>query len=314
MINVQADNATGLFTTACAKILAEGTAVAPRGLVTREVVGASLLLTNPRARLVDAPPARVLNPAFAVAETLWIISGSDHEWIHDFNSKLASFTGTGVPDGAYGPRLRRWGGAVDQIDRVRELLLKDPDSRRGTVQIFDPARDLPESRDVPCTLGHRFYIRGGRLHMHTTMRSQDAWLGLPYDVFAATVLMELMAGWVEAGLGTHHRQVDSLHLYQEREREADALTGAAPANPVMEPLAVPWTDFDALVRQVIAGEPVASPGWDDLAAVMAAYRSWKAGDRDGARQRATSAGGVMAQALLRWFDRLGQRTLAGSGR
>jgi thymidylate synthase len=79
-----------------------------------------------------------------------------------------------------------------------------------------PARDLTDQRDIPCTLGYRFYVRDTRLHMHTTMRSQDTWLGLPYDLFATTTVMELMAGWLDVDLGGYHHHVDSLHLYVER--------------------------------------------------------------------------------------------------
>jgi thymidylate synthase len=36
--------------------------------------------------------------------------------------------------------------------------------------------------------------------MHTTMRSQDLWMGFCYDIFAATVLHEVLAGWPGAQL------------------------------------------------------------------------------------------------------------------
>jgi hypothetical protein len=57
-------------------------------------------------------------------------------------------------------------------------------------------------KDMPCTLGYRFYLREGRLHVHTTMRSQDLWLGFCYALFAATVLQELLAGWLGVGVGS----------------------------------------------------------------------------------------------------------------
>ncbi len=51
--------------------------------------------------------------------------------------------------------------------------------------------------------GYRFFLRDGRLHMHTTMRSQDVWLGFCYDIFTATMLQELLAGWLGAELGSY---------------------------------------------------------------------------------------------------------------
>ncbi len=51
---------------------------------TREGLDVRLLLERPRARLLYAPPAHVLNAAFAVAETIWILSRLDASWIYDF--------------------------------------------------------------------------------------------------------------------------------------------------------------------------------------------------------------------------------------
>jgi thymidylate synthase len=74
MTVLSGDSAAELFTTAARFLLAHGTHTAPRGMVTREVLGVHLHLTEPRRRLVHLPPARLLNPAFAVAEAAWIIS------------------------------------------------------------------------------------------------------------------------------------------------------------------------------------------------------------------------------------------------
>ncbi|GAA3221081.1 thymidylate synthase [Actinocorallia longicatena] len=302
-------SANDLCVEACTRVLTQGRATAPRGLPTREVLGSSLRLADPRNRLVDLPPHRIINPAFAVAETLWILSGSDAPWIHEFNSALAKYVGNGAPHGAYGPRLRSWAG-IDQFDRVRTLLGDDPDTRRAVLTIFDPARDLADERDIPCTLGHRFYLRDGALYMVTSMRSQDVWRGLPYDMFAATVLLELMAGWIGARVGYWHHEVDSLHLYQpehDAARQVAALGGSA-VTP-MEPLTVPWDGFDKLLDQVIAGERVGVGAWDDLADVMASFRLWRHHDQDGAREKA-SGGGVMADAMTRWFAWQSARTVA----
>lgn len=293
-------SANDLFTEACERVLTAGRAAAPRGLPTREVLGSSLRLADPRNRLVDLPPHRMINPAFNVAEALWILSGSSEPWIHEFNSSLAAYVGDGSPHGAYGPRLRSWTG-IDQFDRVRSLLLDDPDTRRAVLTIFDPARDLADERDIPCTLGHRLYLRDGALHMVTSMRSQDVWRGLPYDLFTATLLLELMAGWVGAEVGHWHHEVDSLHLYtpeHEPARQAILLHGTVTVP--MEPLTASWDSFDDLLAQVIAGNRVGEAAWDDLADVMGAFRHWRDGDRDAAREHA-SGSGTMTAALNRWF-------------
>jgi thymidylate synthase len=277
-------------------------------MATVEVLGAHLCLTEPRRRFVDVPPVRVLNPAFAVAETLWILSGSDDPWIFEFNGRLARYADDGLLRGAYGPRMRAWRGEVDQLDRVRTLLSRDPDSRQAVIQLFDPGRDWNGYRDVPCTLGYRFFIRDRRLHMHTTMRSQDLWLGFPYDVFAATLLQELLAGWLGVDLGAYHHHVDSLHLYEKDVVAARALPVDAPHTRPMDPTGMPWSDMPELLRTVIDGEPATGleRPWDEFATVLASYRAWKRGDLPRACAIAQSVDGELSAALTRWYDHLTQ--------
>ncbi|MEV6976933.1 hypothetical protein [Kitasatospora sp. NPDC093806] len=54
--------------------------------------------------LVHLDLHRVLNPAFAAAETVWILSGSSADRIHDFDSRLAALTDHGTLQSSYGRR------------------------------------------------------------------------------------------------------------------------------------------------------------------------------------------------------------------
>lgn len=307
MLVLSEGSASQLFTAACGAVVSTGRQVAPRGMATLEVLGASLILTDPRRRLVDVPPVRVVNPAFAAAEAVWILSGSDDPWIYQFNRRLADYADDGRLMGAYGPRLRRWQGGIDQLAQVRQLLRDDPDTRRAVVQLFDPGNDFRGYRDVPCTLGYRFHLRDGLLYMHTTMRSQDLWRGFCYDIFTATLLQELLAGWIGAGLGTYCHQVDSLHLYEPDLPGAERLPQVTGPGPAAAPLPVPWAAFDDMLARVISGDAPAATGWAELSAVLASYRSWKAGDRGPAYALAEQTGGPLAAALCRWYDRLAGR-------
>ncbi|MEO6082996.1 MAG: thymidylate synthase [Umezawaea sp.] len=306
MITLTGGCANELFVAACQAVRHDGVTVSPRGMATTEVLGAHLCLTDPRRRLVDLPPARVINPAFAVAEALWILSGSDDPWIFQYNRALTRYTDDGRLQGAYGPRMRRWHGRVDQLDQVRQLLARDPDSRQGVIQLFDPDRDTRGHRDVPCTLGYRFFVRNGRLQMHTTMRSQDVWLGFPYDVFVATLLQELLAGWLGVEVGEYHHFVDSLHLYDAHTPSAASLPAHPEPSPLTPPIGVEWERLSGLLSEVIAGcaPPDAGEVWATFAAVMASYRAWAGGDREQARAGAAATPGYLGRALQRWYDLL----------
>lgn len=112
MISLTGGSVNELYVAACQVVRCDGVAVSPRGMATTEVLGAQLCLTDPRRRLVNLPPARVINPAFAVAETLWILAGSDDPWIFQYNRALTRYTDDGRLQGAYGrecvPGVAMW--------------------------------------------------------------------------------------------------------------------------------------------------------------------------------------------------------------
>jgi thymidylate synthase len=164
------------------------------------------------------------------------------------------------------------------------------------------------ARDVPCTVGHRFFLRDGQLHMHATIRSQDAWLGLPYDLFANTVLQEVMAGWLDAELGDYVHWMDSLHLYERDRSQAEALsaTDGDPIAPeIPGTLAVDVADFDNVLRATRDAHPdqLAPSGWREFACVLASYRAHRNGHHAEARELAAQTGPAFAPALERWFSR-----------
>lgn len=309
MTHLTADSVAELFAGAVA-LAKSGEKVSPRGMATREVLDVHMRLTQPRARLLYAPPARILNPAFAVAETVWILSGSDAPWIFDYNARLRQYADDGVLRGAYGPRIRKWAGNVDQLSRVVEILKEDPDSRRAMIQLYDPAQDAAGHKDVPCTLCFRFHLRAGRLHMSTTMRGQDVWIGMPYDLFFYTVLHELVAGWLGAELGVFHHHVGSLHIYENHLDQADELTSVT-ASAVMPDLTTPWRGFDDLLDQVEGRDATGQPGWDAMSETLRSYRLWKDGSREQAWRLADKIDGPLSQALTAWYGELNSRTSAG---
>jgi thymidylate synthase len=304
---IEADDLNTLFRATLERVLDEGAPVAPRGIPTREISGFQLRLHDCRCRVLNVP-GRVINPAFAVAEAVWILLGSDDPWIYDYNGQLRKYAEGGVLRGAYGPRLRRWRSSVDQLEKARRLLIDEPSTRRAVLQIFDPDRDWSGARDVPCTIGHRFLLRDGALQLHTTMRSQDVWLGLPYDLFANSVLLELMAGWAGVRPGLYVHTVDSLHLYDHDELRARCVldaTGESVPSEADEPLAVDFGSLAEMLTAVMSGEGVLlTAGWATWASVLGSYRLWKQGLRPQARSVLPTAGTALGRALAGWYAHL----------
>lgn len=186
-----------------------GELVSPRGMNTRERRGVHLVLEDPHDNVIDIP-ARNLNHGFGIAEWLWIMTGCAlSDAILPFNRKLDIAMGAPTDhtmQGAYGPK---W---IEQLPYVIDTLLDDRSSRQAVVNIW---RDRPrQSHDTPCTLSWQFFVRDEKLEMHTHMRANDVWRGLPYDIFNFTQIQRWLAATLYLPCGEYHHHVGSMHIYE----------------------------------------------------------------------------------------------------
>lgn len=195
------------------------TNLSPRGIATQELPIGQLLHIDMR-RPVLINPIRKLSRKFMLGEAIWIMSGDDTTaGIVPFNPGIFKYSDDGQTFfGAYGPKI------AGQRKYVVTKLLEDPASRQATINIW--RENPPATRDVPCTLSMSFYLRGQNfnlLDVMVTMRSSDAWLGLPYDVFnfsmiAGGICSELYvrsAGRIDSFPGTLALALGSSHLYHQ---------------------------------------------------------------------------------------------------
>jgi thymidylate synthase len=186
---------------------------------TREILHAVFSIADPRQRWTHArqPP---INPAFAIAEALWLIWGrKDAALPVFFNSAYTKFNGPGPTyDGAYGHRLRDAFG-IDQLARAADALSASGNSRQIVLQIWDGTEDLPTETggarrtDIPCNLISMLKVRGNRLHWTQIVRSNDLILGVPYNFVQFSMLQEILSGWIGVDVGAYTHFSDSLHLY-----------------------------------------------------------------------------------------------------
>lgn len=162
------------------QLIGRGSKSSPRGLETLEILHNTLVIDMMYPVLLE--PARKLNYKFMAAEAYWILSGDNKlASIEPYNKNIAQFSDDGLTfAGAYGPRY------INQRQYVIDTLSRDPDSRQAVITIWQP--NPAPSKDIPCTVALNFMIRERRLHLHVFMRSSDAWLGVPYDVFNFTMM------------------------------------------------------------------------------------------------------------------------------
>lgn len=266
-------------------ILARGTATKPSKGDAREISGILLKLSAPRARLSRSESRGLIFSC--LGELLWILAGSNRlNFIQHYIPSYDEFSDDQKTIfGAYGPRL--FGAPPnDQVVRVIQLLTKKRDSRQAVLQLFDRTDTLVPHKDIPCTCTLQFLVRGGRLHLLTSMRSNDAWLGLPHDVFTFTMLQELVARSLSMELGEYKHVVGSLHLYDVDHAKAmrfldEGYHFSRPMPPM--PKGNPWEAVKSLVafertvrcsRGALPNPPgTMDPYWADLATLLMIHKA-----------------------------------------
>jgi len=222
---------------------------------TKELLHVLLVVEDPRQRWVLSR-SPVINPAFAIAEVIWILAGSNEASVLNYwFPRLPEFAGEGpIYDGAYGHRLRHHFG-VDQIKRACDVLMANPESRQVVLQLWDVLTDLPSedgrprSPDVPCNLMSMMKVRNGRLEWTQIMRSNDLFRGLPYNIIQFTVLQEVLAGWLHVDVGAYNHWSDSLHVYIS-DVSSFSCTSDTISTSHADSLAVDATRGDELIREL----------------------------------------------------------------
>jgi thymidylate synthase len=185
---------------------------------TLELLGVSLRILKPRARISSSENRG--KPFSAIGELLWYLSGSNKlDFIARYVPAYQDDAVGGIIEGAYGPRLLSMRGSINQLDSIHQLLSKKQGSRRAVIQLFNAEDIATNHKEIPCTTTLQFHVREALLHLSVTMRSNDAYFGLPHDVFCFTMLQEMMARRLGVELGEYYQYTGSMHVY-------DAYVGA----------------------------------------------------------------------------------------
>lgn len=217
----QEETGRRLVQVAALTALDDGLAVSPRGLLTHELRPALLRLEDPTDALCTKINRRGLSAEVAALEALQLIAGaSTPELLFAAAPSFRKFFNHDEDqfDGAYGPRVG------PQMSAVVQRLEADPDTRQAIAVIYDGSDGArPTSRDYPCTLSLHFLVRDEKLCLATTMRSNDAWLGFPYDLFQFTQLQCSVAQVLNREVGDYTHLANSFHVYEPNFDNVDQL-------------------------------------------------------------------------------------------
>ena len=250
-MHIQADTLDDLMRGVFSTIREKGEKVVPSKGANTELFGVVLELNKPLARVSRTERKGKLYSA--LGELFWYLAGSnDFAFIKYYIPKKGYESDDGKTVwGAYGPRLFSMRDGINQIDQVRALL-SNPDrqsSRKAVIQLFNAEDISSPHSDVPCTCTLQFFIRKTGLDMFVSMRSNDAFKGLPHDIFAFTMIQELLARDLGQPLGRYKHAAGSLHLYEEDEKDTDEFLEEAWQDVVEMPAmpdGAPWKAIEIL--------------------------------------------------------------------
>lgn len=124
-----------------------------------------------------------------------------YQWRY-FNAKYDEMTGKPITEG------------VDQLKNVIETIIKDPFSRRIIMTDFNPAQAL-EGVLYPChSIVLQFYVSEGHLDMSCYNRSQDTFLGTPFNIASSALLLSLISKVTNLSPRYLHMNLGDVHIYE----------------------------------------------------------------------------------------------------
>lgn len=219
----------------------QGDWAAPRGEGTREVLGVTIVLRDTRC-VLPVGTGRGVKPSLAETEALELIAGT-----HDPDNQRFD-PGSGFVND---PNLECYGPlTLDAIERSVRFLQEDRSSRRAVANLGHTGGDSP----YPCLASLGWVIRRDQLVAFADFRSNDAWLGLPYDIHAVASLQRSMANVLGVIPGTVFYHARSLHLYERHLGLVDRVEPDPDTwRPTTEVGGADWASARAEAAQRLAG-------------------------------------------------------------
>lgn len=194
----------------------KGTETSPRGFKIKELLNYSFSI-DPSDNIVTLPGFET-NVGYAKDELEWYYSGSNRI---DFSPRIQRVWSKYSDDGEtvnsnYGHRVfGHKQGYLNQWDWVKQKLVSDTDSRQAVINVNDVSDKFSETKDFPCTMYIQVFNRDDALHWLTSMRSNDAVLGVRNDVYCFSEMQKRMAAELGLRAGTYMHHAGSMHLYEK---------------------------------------------------------------------------------------------------
>lgn len=209
------------------RILTEGLTKSDRtGVGTISIFGAQLVFD-----LADGFPIVTEKKILwdkIVWELAWMLRGDGNvKWLNEKNVHIwdAWADENGDLGKVYGPQWRHFGSGFDQITAVIEQIKTNPHSRRHIVTAWDPEA---EANLPPCHIFYQFYVNGDKLDCQVYFRSNDVFLGMPFNICQYALLLSLIAKVTGYIPGRLVYTIGDAHLYLNHLDQVNLLLSREP--------------------------------------------------------------------------------------
>ena len=189
---------------------------------------------------------KMVYPKLALKELVWMLLGrTDIKWLNDkrvnywneWVAKDGEFEGT--IGKSYGYQYRNFNG-IDQLEQLVRGIVKEPTGRRHIINLWNVS-DLKDMMLPPCMYDFHFTLEEVpphnddsdclefyRINLHAHIRSNDSFLGCPYDVMFCAWFTYLMCDMIQYASnvkidctpGDIHYTADDYHLYVNHKDQA----------------------------------------------------------------------------------------------
>ena len=188
-------------------------------------------------------------------EMLWFLQGATNtKYLTD--NKVHIWDEWADTDGnlgpVYGKQWRAWeavdGSVIDQISQVIDSIRTNPNSRRHIVQAWNVG-EIDQMALPPCHMFFQFYVAEGRLSCSLYVRSNDLFLGAPFNIAEYALLIHMMAQQCDLEPGELIYTIGDAHIYlNHMDQVNEQLTRTPLSPPKLRLLRKPPSIFDYTIE------------------------------------------------------------------
>lgn len=169
----------------------------------------------------------------AIKELLWIwqMQSNDVRKLQDMNVHIWDewMLEDGTIGKAYGYQLAKY----KQVDNLIKTIKEDPTSRRMITTLWN-IEDLPEMALQPCAFQTLWNINKGKLNCMLTIRSNDWFLGNPFNVAQYAALVYMIAQVTNYKPGRLTVCINDAHIYENHIPQIQEQLGLVDMNEMFD--------------------------------------------------------------------------------